>query len=315
MSDKRLAVVAIGGNSLISDPRHQTVEDQYETTRKTTSYIADLMDAGYRVVITHGNGPQVGFILLRSEAAKKVIHEIPVDTAVADTQGGIGYHIQQTLLNELARRGNPRPIATVTTQVLVDRNDPCFQSPNKPIGVFYTREESDRLARERGWAMKEDSGRGWRRVVPSPQPLEILEFHAIQALIEAGVMVVAVGGGGIPVYRNEAGDLRGVAAVIDKDRASSLLATKLGAEDLIISTAVDKVSLRYKTPEQQDLDRMTLAEAKRYMAEGHFAPGSMKPKIEAAIAFIENGGKRVIICSPETLAASAAGNAGTTIVP
>ncbi len=315
MDDTQLAVIAIGGNSLISDPRHQSVDDQYETTRTATRHIADLIEAGYRVVITHGNGPQVGFILLRSEAAKKVIHEIPVDTAGADTQGGIGYHLQQTLGNELRRRGILRSITTVITQVLVDRNDPGFENPAKPIGVFYSADEANQLEEERGWQTVEDSGRGWRRVVPSPAPEEIIEFDAIETLVKAGVLLIAVGGGGIPVVRNPDGDIQGVAAVIDKDRASSLLATKLNAEVLIISTAVEQVCLRFGTPEQEALSHITLADAKRYLDEGHFAPGSMKPKIEASIQFLENGGERVVICSPDTIAAAAAGDRGTTIVP
>jgi carbamate kinase len=314
MDDKRLAVIAIGGNSLISDPRHQTVSDQYETTRTATRYIADLIDSGYRVVITHGNGPQVGFILLRSEAAKKVIHELPVDSAGADTQGGIGYHIQQTLGNELKRRGTLRTVVTVVTQVLVDNDDPCFEAPNKPIGVFYSADEAEKLTKERGWTLMEDSGRGWRRVVPSPCPKEIIEFDAIDTLVEAGVLVIAVGGGGIPVFQNSEGNLEGVAAVIDKDRASALLGAQLGAEDLIISTAVDKVCLNFGSPDEQTLDQCTLAEMKSYLAEGHFAPGSMQPKIEAAIQFLEDGGERVVICSPANIAAAAAGEHGTTIV-
>ena len=313
MDDTRLAIIAIGGNSLISDPKHQSVQDQYESTRTTTRHIADLIDAGYRVVITHGNGPQVGFILLRSRAAKKVIHEVPVDTAGADTQGGIGYHIQQTLGNELRHRGTLRPITTVITQVLVDDADPSFEAPDKPIGVFYSTEEAEALEAERGWKMVEDSGRGWRRVVPSPSPLEIVEFDAIDSLVEAGVLVIAVGGGGIPVVRSADGDLQGVAAVIDKDRDSSLLGTQLGAQDLIISTAVEKVCLNFGTPEEQALDHSTLEEMKRYLAEGHFAPGSMLPKIEASIQFLESGGERVIICTPATIAEAAAGTRGTII--
>ncbi len=313
MDDTRLAIIAIGGNSLISDPKHQTVVDQYESTRTTACHIADLIDAGYRVVVTHGNGPQVGFILLRSRAAKKVIHEIPVDTASADTQGGIGYHIQQTLGNELRRRGTLRPITTVVTQVLVDSEDPCFEAPDKPIGVFYSADEAETLEAERGWILIEDSGRGWRRVVPSPSPIEIIEFDAIDALVEAGVLVVAIGGGGIPVVRNAVGNLEGVAAVIDKDRTSSLLGTRLGAQDLIISTAVEKVCLNFGTPEETRLDRCTIEEIKGYLAEGHFAPGSMLPKIEASIQFLENGGERVIICTPDTISEAAAGNRGTII--
>jgi carbamate kinase len=309
---KKLAVVAIGGNSLIKNKDRQRVEDQYDAAHETCQHIADLAEEGWDIVITHGNGPQVGFILLRSDLAKNQLHEVPLDACDADTQGAIGYHLQQNLQNELARRGKPRPVATIVTQVVVDANDPSFGNPSKPIGPFYNEAEAREAKEQRGWAVVEDSGRGWRRVVPSPMPERIVEFEAVQALIEAGVITIAVGGGGIPVVETSDG-LRGVAAVIDKDRAGTLLANNLGAPHLIISTAVEKVSLNFGTPEQQDLDVVTVADAKRYMDEGHFAPGSMKPKMEAAITFLENGGERVIITSPEHLLDAVHGTTGTHI--
>jgi carbamate kinase len=309
-----LLVIAIGGNSLIKDSDHATVYDQYKATGETSDHIAGIVADGYRVVITHGNGPQVGFILLRSELAKEVLHQVPLDTCGADTQGAIGYQIAQTLSNELRRHGIVREVVAVVTQVVVDRSDPGFAEPSKPIGPFYP-EESARSHQQAGWAMREDAGRGWRRVVASPMPLEIVEEAAIRSLLEQDVIVVAAGGGGIPVIRKENGDLEGVAAVIDKDWASCLLAKSLAADMFLISTAVDKVAINFGTPEQQDLDEITVAEAKRYTAEGHFAPGSMKPKMEAAIDFLENGGKRVIITQPHLLEDALHGTTGTHIVP
>jgi len=267
------------------------------------------------VVITHGNGPQVGFILLRSELASHVLHTVPLDSCGADTQGAIGYMIQQSLYNEFLKRGMRKQAVTVVTQVVVDKDDPAFQNPTKPIGPFYTEEEAKRLAAERGWVVKDDAGRGWRRVVPSPIPQEIVEQEAIKALIEQGFVVIGVGGGGIPVVRQEDGSLRGVEAVIDKDYASSLLASGIGADLFLISTAVEKVALNYGQPNQVWLDRMTVAEAKRYLAEGHFPPGSMGPKIEAIIQFLERGGKEAIITSPENIERALAGETGTRIVP
>jgi carbamate kinase len=266
------------------------------------------------VVITHGNGPQVGFILLRSELAKEVLHQVPLDTCGADTQGAIGYQIAQTLSNELRRDGIDKEVVAVVTQVVVDAADTGFAHPSKPIGPFYS-EEAARAHQERGWAMSEDSGRGWRRVVASPRPLEIIEEESIRVLLEREVVVVAVGGGGIPVIRKENGDLEGIPAVIDKDWASCLLAKNLGADMFLISTAVDKVAIHFGTPEQRDLDEITIAEAKRYAAEGHFAPGSMGPKIAAAIDFLEHGGQRVIITQPHLLEDALHGTTGTHIVP
>src|SRR5512142_772006 len=317
MADKKIAVIAIGGNSLIKDSKHQSVEDQYEAAAESCKHIADMIEAGYEVVIGHGNGPQVGFILRRSEIAAKVegMHEIPLDVCGADSQGAIGYALQQNLQNELCRRGHSKPVATVVTQTLVDRNDAAFKSPSKPIGGFMDEAEGKRRQKEMGWAVVEDAGRGWRRVVASPLPKEIIEIDAIKALIAADVTVISTGGGGIPVIRNEQGDLEGIAAVIDKDFGSSLLATNVGAELFVISTAVEKVAINFGKPDQKWLDKMTLDEAKQYLAEGtHFARGSMAPKIQAIIRFLEAGGKQAIITNPEHIGRALKGETGTWIV-
>lgn len=312
---KPLAVIAIGGNSLIRDSRHMSVLDQYRAAGGTSHHIAALVKAGYRVVVTHGNGPQVGFILLRSELAKDQLHQVPLESCVADTQGAIGYQIQQTLENELRRLRIWKPAATVVTQVVVDRKDPAFQHPTKPIGPFYSEQDAREHEVHDGWAVKEDAGRGWRRVVPSPKPKEIIEEPVIRALLEQDIIVIAVGGGGIPVVREKSGRLRGCAAVIDKDAASSLLARHLDADVFIISTGVDQVCIRFGKPDQQPLRQITLAEARRYLKQGEFAEGSMKPKIEAAIAYLQGGGRRVIITQPHLLGKAVAGKAGTHIVP
>ncbi len=311
---ENLVVIAIGGNSLIKDSEHMTVYDQYKAAGQTSEHIAGIVEEGYRVVVTHGNGPQVGFILLRSELASDVLHTVPLDTCGADTQGALGYQIAQTLDNELRRRGISKSVVAVVTQALVDRDDPGFQDPTKPIGPFYSAESARRHQAD-GWAMKEEAGRGWRRVVASPMPLELIEEPAVEALLEREIIVVAVGGGGIPVIRKDNGDLEGVSAVIDKDRASCLLAKNLGAEVFVISTAVDQVALNFGTPEQRGIDRLTVTEAKRYLDEGHFAPGSMGPKIESAVDFLEHGGRRVIITRPSLLEEAIHGLAGTHIVP
>jgi carbamate kinase len=314
---KRVAVVAIGGNSLIRDKNHQTVEDQYLAAKETTLHIADMVEAGWDVAIGHGNGPQVGFILRRSEIAAKVegMHEVPLDVCGADSQGAIGYALQQTLQNELYRRGIKKPVATVVTQVLVDKNDPAFKSPSKPIGGFMEESEAKKRQSEMGWSVVEDAGRGWRRVVASPLPKEVVELDSVQALIDAGVIVVTVGGGGIPVIDVGEGEYRGVAAVIDKDFASSLLAQLIKADLFLISTAVEKVALNYGKPDEKFLDRMTLSEAKKYLAEGvHFAKGSMAPKIQAIIWFLEAGGKEALITNPENIGRALKGETGTWIV-
>jgi len=318
MDKKQVAVVAIGGNSLIKDEQHKTVEDQYEAAKETTYHIADMIEAGWDVAIGHGNGPQVGFILRRSEIAAKVegMHEVPLDVCGADTQGAIGYALQQTLQNELHRRGIKKNVATIITQVLVDRNDPAFQNPTKPIGSFMDEAEAMRRKQEMGWNVVEDAGRGWRRVVASPLPKEVVEFESVNTLIDAGVIVITVGGGGIPVVDVGNGEYRGAAAVIDKDYASSLLARLLKADLFLISTAVEKVALNYGKPDQKWIDRMTLSEAKQFLAEGkHFAKGSMAPKIQAIIWYLEAGGKEAIITNPENIGRALRGETGTHIVP
>ena len=312
----RTAVIAIGGNSLITDKEHQTVPDQYQAAADTCAHIAPLVAGGdLRLVVTHGNGPQVGFILRRSELASHELHMVPLDSCVADTQGALGYHIQLALGNELRRLGAKTGTATVVTQCLVDRDDPAFAKPNKPIGSFLTKEQAEHHRENDGWGVVEDAGRGWRRVVASPVPKEILELGAVRSLLDAGFVVVAAGGGGIAVVDDGTGKLKGAAAVIDKDHASSLLARELGADLFVISTAVEKVCLNYGKPDQKDLDRMTLAEAKRYCAEGHFKPGSMLPKIQAVIAFLEGGGREAIITDPAHLGEALARKTGTHVVP
>ncbi|MDO9577003.1 MAG: carbamate kinase [Candidatus Cloacimonadales bacterium] len=310
----KLAVIAVGGNSLIKDKNHLTVEDQYDCIVDTSHHIVRLIEKGINVVITHGNGPQVGFILLRSEISKEQIHEIPLPSAGADTQGAIGYQIQQAIQNILQHKGIIKNIVTVVTQVLVDKNDPAFQNPTKPIGPFFSKEDAELKRKKYNWNVSEDAGRGYRRVVASPLPIQVIELAAIKSLIEADFLVVAVGGGGIPVILNENGDLEGVPAVIDKDRASALLAGNLNADYLIISTAVEQVYLNFGQENEKALSEITLREAKQYCREGHFAKGSMLPKMEAAIQFLENGGHEVIITTPERLADAVDGKAGTRIV-
>jgi len=311
---KKLAVIAIGGNSLIKDASHMSVLDQYRAAGQTSHHIAALVKAGYRVVVTHGNGPQVGFILLRSELAKDKLHQVPLESCVADTQGAIGYQIQQTLENELRRLRIWKPVATVVTQCVVRSNDPAFKNPTKPIGPFYTEADALDHARVDGWSVREDAGRGWRRVVASPEPREIIEEPVIRSLLNDDIVVIAVGGGGIPVVREKGGRLRGCAAVIDKDAASSLLARHLKADVFIISTGVDYVCVNFGKPDQQAIHEMTLKEARRYMKQGQFAAGSMQPKIEAAIRYLQTGGKRVIITQPHLLGKAVQGDAGTHIV-
>lgn len=317
MSRKKTAVIAIGGNSLIKDNAHQKIEDQYQAAKETCYHIADMIEAGWNVAIGHGNGPQVGLILRQSEVAAKVEHlpETPLDVCGAESQGLIGYLLQQNLQNELFRRKIHQNVATVITQVLVDKNDPAFQHPTKPIGGFMTEEEAKRKAEELGWTVVEDAGRGWRRVVASPDPKEVVELDTIKALIEAGVIVITVGGGGIPVIDKGDGDYVGVAAVIDKDFASSLLAQEINADIFIISTAVEKVALNYGKPNEKLIDRMTVAEAKQYIQEGHFAKGSMLPKVQACIRYLEAGGKEALITSPENIGRALRGETGTWIVP
>lgn len=313
----RTALVAIGGNSLITDEKQPDVPHQWDAVRETCEHLADLVEAGWQLVITHGNGPQVGYILRRNELAAPEVHVTPLDLIVADTQGSIGYMLQQALGNALYSRGLNIPVVSLITQVLVDQQDPAFNHPTKPIGGFMSEIEA-RKFQEEGWQVMEDAGRGWRRVVASPTPTRIIEEEAIRRLIEAGCIVVAAGGGGIPVVQNDRGELRelhGVYAVIDKDLASSLLASSLGVDLLLISTGVEKVAIHFRTPQQEDLDCVTSAELARYLDEGHFAPGSMRPKIEAALNFLGQGGKAALITNPPNIARALRRESGTWIEP
>jgi carbamate kinase len=310
-----LVVIAIGGNSLIRDEQHRSVLDQYNAVGETAHHIVPIVREGYRVVVTHGNGPQVGFILLRSDLAREVLHQVPLANCVADTQGAIGYQITQTLQNELHLNGINRDVVAVVTQVVVDDRDPGFKHPDKPIGPFMTEDAAQKHAVADGWIVGEDAGRGWRRMVPAPAPREIVELNSIRALLDQGILVVAVGGGGIPVVRQPDGTFAGRDAVVDKDAATVVLASELGASVLIKSTSVDKVALNFGTPQQVDIDQMTVRECRRYLQEGHFAPGSMQPKIEAALAFLEQGGERVIITQPHHIEEALHGIYGTHIVP
>ncbi len=304
-------VIAIGGNSLITDPKHVTVPAQYEAAYLTAQNMAPLLTSDHKLAIVHGNGPQVGFILRRAELAREHLHMVPLDSCVADTQGALGYNIQTAVRNVLGGLHQSRNVTTVVTEVLVDSDDPSFHSPSKPIGGFMEEAEAREHEHADGWSVIEDSGRGWRRVVPSPRPREILEMEVIRQLVESGTVTIAVGGGGIPVVQDERNHYAGVEAVIDKDLAASLLARSLDADMFLISTAVPKVSLNFGSPEQQDLEEISVAEARRYMAEGHFGRGSMLPKIEAMVEFVEATGRAGVITDPEHLAAAAGeGTAG-----
>jgi len=308
-----LAVLAMGGNSLIRDKNHIALSFQYEMVQETVKYIAELIGHGTHLVITHGNGPQVGFIYRRGELSRSELPLIPLDICGADTQGAIGYMIEKALLNEFRRRGIDKKVTAVVTQTIVDREDRSFTHPTKPIGSFMSEEEALAHKREVGWEVVEDAGRGYRRVVPSPIPKKIIELDVIKLLVQSGYVVIAAGGGGVPVILNEQGEIEGVEAVIDKDLGSSILASGLGADTLIISTAIDAVYLNFGQKDQRPLSRVFLPEIKRYLEEGHFKPGSMKPKIEAIIQFLENGGEKAIITSPENLLRAFKGKAGTTI--
>lgn len=316
LADKRgTAVIAIGGNSLIADKDHESVEDQYLAAQKTSRHIVTMISEGWNVVISHGNGPQVGFILRRSELASHEMHEVPLDVCGADSQGAIGYALQQNLCNEFKRLNLDRDAATVICQTEVAVDDPAFKNPSKPIGSFMDEAQAERRRAE-GWDVVNDAGRGFRRVVASPQPLRIVELSAIKALVAAGVIVVTVGGGGIPVVADANGELHGVAAVIDKDLASALLANNLNADLLVISTAVEKVALSFGTPEQRDVEHLTLAEATKYLDEGvHFAKGSMAPKIQAIVNYLNNGGRAALVTNPENIVRALHGETGTLITP
>lgn len=310
-----VAVVAVGGNSLIKDSKHQTMPDQYEAGAESMHHIADMIESGWDVVVTHGNGPQVGFELRRSEIAANEVFEMPLDYCGANTQGSIAYMFVQALYNEFKERGMDKKAVGVVTRTVVDKNDKAFQNPTKPIGSFMDEKMAKDKAANEGWNIVEDAGRGWRRVVASPIPVEIVEAEAIHDLIGAGFVVVAVGGGGIPVIKKDDGDMVGVEAVIDKDFGSSVLANLIEADMFIISTAVEKVAVNFNKPDQKWLDKMTVAEAKKYIEEGQFAKGSMLPKVQAIIRFLEAGGKQALITNPENISRALRGETGTLIVP
>ena len=314
-SPGQLIVVAAGGNSLIQDETKQTVPDQYAAVERTCCQLSALLEAGNRLVITHGNGPQVGFIMRRGELAAHELHLVPFDSCGADTQGAIGYQIQLAMYNCMRDWPERRQVATVVTQVLVDGDDPAFAKPSKPIGSFMDEATATARCEQYGWDVVEDAGRGFRRVVPSPAPHEIIELDAIKALLAQGFVVVAAGGGGIPVKKNPDGSLTGVEAVIDKDFASALLAEQIGADLLLISTAVDQVCLNFGKPEQVAIARMTVAEAESHIAAGQFAPGSMLPKIRASVQFVRATGKAALITTPANLGRAIAGETGTRVVP
>lgn len=311
----RTAIVAVGGNSLVIDNKRSDVTYQWDAVRLTVNHLADMIERGWELIVTHGNGPQVGNNLRRMELSAHELYTLPLDLIVAHTQGSIGYMLQQGLSNELRRRGIRKNVVTVVTQVLVDANDPAFTHPSKPIGSFLTEEKAREFEKE-GWQVVEDAGRGWRRVVASPQPLRVVEEQAVRDLISHGHVVIAVGGGGIPVIQNMRGELRelkGVYAVIDKDRASSLLATRMNVDLFLISTGVEQVAIRFNTPEQENLSRMTARQAQEYMGQGHFAKGSMLPKIEAVLAFVQQTGHSALITNPENIRRALDGETGTWI--
>ncbi|WP_243832093.1 carbamate kinase [Paenilisteria rocourtiae] len=307
-------VIALGGNAILQPNQEATFENQLKNVEDSCAKIAEITEAGHKVIVTHGNGPQVGNILRQNEEAKEYVPALPIDACSAESQGFIGYMMEQSLKNELARKKIPTNVITLLTQTEVSASDPAFQSPSKPIGVFYTREEAVELSAEKGWEMAEDAGRGYRRVVPSPQPQKIHGVEAIKQLVATDTVVISTGGGGIPVVQNEEGDLKGVEAVIDKDRSALRLSEQVEADVFMILTDVSNVYLHFGEPNQQKLEGVPVKEAKEYMTEGHFADGSMGPKMEAAIAFAESG-KEAIICSLDAAVEALAGRAGTRIMP
>ncbi|WP_126994193.1 carbamate kinase [Thermosipho globiformans] len=312
---KKLAVVAIGGNAINRPGEKPTAENMFKNIKVTASYLADMIELGYRIIITHGNGPQVGNLLVQQDIAKDTIPPFPMDVLGAMTQGYLGYMISQELKNVLNERKIDKEIATVVTQIVVNKDDPGFKNPTKPVGPFYSEEEAKKIMKEKGWLFKEDAGRGWRRVVPSPIPLDVIEKRTIKDLVENDVIVVAGGGGGIPVIIDEKGEIKGVEAVIDKDRASALIAKELDADEFIILTAVEKVYLNFNKPDQKPLDTITVKEAEKYMNEGHFAKGSMLPKIEACISFVTSTNRPALITDMEKLKDALEGKTGTRIIP
>lgn len=315
MSGNKKAVVALGGNAITTPDKEDTIANQFANTRQSLHGIVELIREGYKLVITHGNGPQVGNALLRIELARGKAPILPLGVLVADTEGGMGYMIEQSLQNRLRAEKIDRPVVTLITQMIVDENDPAVNNPTKYIGQFYSEEQAKEFKKSRGWTMKKDADRGWRRVVPSPTPLKVVEGATLEKLVEDGTIVIAGGGGGIPVYIDKNGNFEGIDAVIDKDLASAVIGTEIGADILSIFTSVDKVAINFHKPEQKLIDKMTVSEAKKYLTEGQFPEGSMGPKIKAAIQFIENGGKLVTISDVKDAQNAIKGTAGTRIVP
>jgi len=312
-NSRRIAVVALGGNAITREFEEGNITQQFANTRRSLVGVADLIEKGYLIALTHGNGPQVGNALIRVENTRHLVPPTPLGVVVADLEGGMGYMIQQSLQNKLHKRGIARKVVTLVTQVIVDKNDPSIVNPTKFVGPFYQESQVAQLQKARGWNLKKDANRGYRRVVPSPIPLEIVEKETIKKLVLQGVIVIAAGGGGAPVYIEEDGTFEGIDGVIDKDRAAAILARDIGAQELYILTAVDRVALHFGTPQQQDLDVLHLNDARKYLQEGHFPKGSMGPKIEAAIAFLETGGEMVLITSIERMAQAIEGQTGTRI--
>lgn len=306
-------VVALGGNAITREFEEGNIYEQFANTRRALVPVVQLIERGLEVAITHGNGPQVGNMLIRVDLTRHLVPPIPLGVVVADLQGGMGYMIQQTLQNKLQAHGQKKEVITLVTQVLVDRDDPSILNPTKFVGPVYTKAEAEEFKRVRGWIMREDIGRGWRRVVPSPKPLQLVEASIILALLDRGVIPICCGGGGIPVYREPDGRLEGVDAVIDKDLASAVLATAIGADALFILTSVEQVALNFARPDQRNILHMTLAEAKDWLKAGHFPPGSMGPKVQAAINFLRSGGKMCIITTTDKLMDALEGKTGTRI--
>lgn len=313
MENQQLIVLAFGGNAIIRHKEYGDIHTQFANTRQVLEGVVDPIKRGVGLIIVHGNGPQVGHELIRSQTAHPEAPELPLGVLVADTEGSMGYMIQQCLQNVLWRNNLKKPVVTILTQVVVDRDDPKLKNPTKPVGRFFTKEEAEILAREKGWKMREDSGRGWRMVVPSPDPIRIIERKTISRLVNDGVIVIAGGGGGIPIVVEENGDFEGQDVVIDKDLTAALIGNSCDADTLVIATDISKVSLNFNTPNQVNLDSLSIPEAEKYLDEGHFAEGSMGPKIRSAIRFLKNGGREVVICSPSQIKEALRGEAGTRI--
>jgi carbamate kinase len=309
----RTVVVALGGNAILKQKEKGTAKEQLENVRKTSRYLVELMQEGYQIVVTHGNGPQIGGILLKNELSASILPSMPLDICGAQSQGMIGYMLQQSIRNEIAEANLHVPVVSLVTQTIVDPNDKAFMNPSKPIGAFYPLAKAKELQKETGWSMIEDSGRGYRRVVPSPDPKEIVEHDTIRTLLEEGTVVIAAGGGGIPVVHEEDGRLRGIVAVVDKDLTAQIIACEMSAQILLMLTDVEKVALNFGKANQIDIDALSIEDAELYLRKGEFGIGSMGPKVKAAIRFIKSGGEKAIITSLELCKEAIEGKAGTVI--